>query len=255
MEIGICGPAEFDPAPAGADYLEPTVDEFLMPSLSDRDYQAACAKRRYIGRTVPALNYLFPPEMKSVGPDADTNMLDDRMDIVLTRAGGAGVGVIVYGSGPSRMVPAGYMLDEARDQLISNLRRWGAIAARNSVTIVLEHLNRRECNIVTSVAEAAEIVNEVGEDSVRLLIDTYHMAVEGEPASEIRKHAGLVVHAHAAEATDRNPVGTNEDHRPYFRALKDIGYAERISVEASWKSLPDQALKAVSDLRHQYRTA
>lgn len=253
MNIGICGPVDYDVSQANADYLEPTVSDLLMPMAAEGDFRRAHA--HLVTQRIRAVNYLFPPEIKSIGPDLNADALDAYVELVLTRASYAGVRLIVYGSALSRMVPVGFQPALARDQLVANLRRWGRIASRHSATIVLEHLNRSECNLVTSLAEAVEIVREVHDASVRVVVDTYHMMREGESASVIRKCPNVVAHVHTAESVGRHPVGTCEDHREYFHALKDIEYTGNISIEPNWRSIQDQAPKAVRDLRHQYCSA
>lgn len=255
MEIGFCAPLRYDPRQAGADYLEARVSEFLVPDASDQEFARRLAARGSSSAPVPALNYLFLPEMKTVGPALDTAAVDAYMATVLNRAGSAGVKIIVYGSGPSRLVPDGFPADVARQQIVENLSRWAPLAAAAGVILVLEHLNRGECNIVNSLAEGAELVTEVGLPSVRLLADTYHMALEGESPDAIRRHGHLLAHAHTAEAAGRNPIGTAEDHRVYYRALKDIGYSGAMSLEPVWQDLERQAAPAAAALRAQISDA
>jgi sugar phosphate isomerase/epimerase len=121
--------------------------------------------------------------------------------------------------------------------------------------LVLEPLHKAECNIVTSVSEGADIVAEVDHPSVRLLADTYHMAVDGEGPDAIRNAGERIVHVHAAEADGRRPVGTKEDHRPYFAALKHSGYDGAISIEAKWDDRDKQLPAAIANLRRQWEEA
>jgi len=163
---------------------------------------------------------------------------------------------IVFGSGGSRRVPDGFDTGRAREQLVGHLKRFGAIAAECDVMIVLEPLHSGCCNIVTSVDEGAELVRAADHPNVRLLIDTFHMATDDDPADSIRRAGELIAHAHCAEGNGRGPLGTTgEDQRQYFRALKDAGYDGRISIEASWTDFAAQLPAAVMELQRQWDSA
>jgi len=162
----------------------------------------------------------------------------------------------VFGSGGSRRVPEGFERRQASEQLAGHLARWGPIAAEAGVILVIEPLNKGETNIINTVDEGAELARRVGHPNVRLLADTYHMATDGDPPEAIRRAGELIAHVHCAEAAGRVPVGFGgEDHRPYFRALKDIGYDGRVSIEASFDDLAAQLPAAVAKLRQQIESA
>jgi sugar phosphate isomerase/epimerase len=259
MRIGICtnlnvcqGIGKLDGA-AGVAYVEPAVADLLCPAQDEAAFQARLAAVRSAGLPVEGVNCLFPGTLKTCGPEVDDAAADKWIQTVCRRAAAAGVKRIVYGSGGSRKVPDGFGMDKAREQIVGHLKRFGPIAARHGVVIVLEPLNKAECNIVTSVAEGAGIVRDVNHPSIRLLADTYHMARDGEGPRSIRDAKGLIFHVHAAEGNGRGPLGTTgEDQRPYFRALKDIGYDERISIECSWEDFNAQLGPAIAELRKQW---
>jgi sugar phosphate isomerase/epimerase len=201
---------------------------------------------------VEATNNFIPKDIPTTGPAVDQAAVDKFVSVACRRAGKAGVRIIVFGSGGSRRVPDGFDSGKAFEQLVGNLKRWGPMAQAAGVMIVVEPLNSSECNIITSVAEGAELVRRVNHPSIRLLADTYHMARDGEGPDSIREAGGILCHAHCAEAKGRVPVGLGgEDHRPYFRALKDIGYAGRVSIEAKWEDFAAQLQGALDSLRRQ----
>jgi len=106
------------------------------------------------------------------------------------------------------------------------------------------------------VDEAAEMVRQIGHPKIRLLADTYHMTTDGDPPEAIRRACELLFHVHCAERDGRGPLGTlGEDQRPYFRALKEVGYDRRVSIEARWSDLDKQLPAAVAELRRQIDTA
>lgn len=59
------------------------------------------------------------------------------------------------------------------------LRMCNAYGEQYGVTIAIEPLNRRECNVLNTVAEGAEMVHALQLSKVRLLADAFHMCCEG----------------------------------------------------------------------------
>lgn len=259
MRIGLCGSLEtlqeLSAAP-GVDYYESMVASVLCPREDDSAFERKLAAVRSLPLRLEAVNCLLPGDLKTTGPEVDASAVDAHMAVVVARAWKLALEVIVYGSGGSRRVPEGFSRDEAAGQIVGHLRRWGPMAAQAGVTIVLEPLNLRECNIVTTVTEAAELARRAEHPNIRALADTYHMATDGDPPEAIRRAGAMIAHAHCAEGDGRGPIGTvGEDHRPYFRALKGIGYDGRVTIEAKWRDLPAELPGATAELRKQIETA
>jgi len=253
MRLGVCArPEGVAERIRGLEFIEGTVGDILCP----REDESVFERRMLAARAAPvpteAVNCLLPGTLKSTGPDVDEAALGAYLAVVLDRAARLGVRYVVYGSGGSRQVPEGFDRDEAAAQIVSHLKRWGPLAAEAGVVIVLEPLRKAECNIVNTVGEGAELVRRACEPNVRLLADTYHMACDGDPPEAIRDAGELVAHVHCAEGEGRGPLGTNgEDHRTYFRALKDAGYDGSVSIEAKWTDFAAELPAAVAELQRQ----
>jgi sugar phosphate isomerase/epimerase len=136
---------------------------------------------------------------------------------------------------------------------VGHLKRWGPLAGPSGVTIAAEALQKSECNIINTLLEGAELVRRAAHPAVRLLADTYHMDTDGEDPDYIRQVGDLLVHVHCADPAGRVPLGFGPaDHRPYFRALKDVGYRGGVTIEAlTWDDFPSQLPIAVAALRKQ----
>jgi len=257
MRIGVCVElGEVADPPAGLDYIEPRVSSLLMCDKDDEDFAPVASAVQTATIKPEAVNCFFPGSLPNVGPEVNPIALDAWVSITCRRAAAVGVGIIVFGSGGSRRVPDGFSRDKACDQIIDNLKRYGPIAAESGVTIALESLNSANCNFITTVDESADIVRSVNHPNIRVLADTFHMACDGEEPGSIGRAGDLIVHVHCAEADGRGPLGTvGEDQRPYFRALKDVGYDGRISLECNWKDLPAQLASGIAELQTQWQTA
>ena len=257
MRIGVCrDPGGVSGPVPGLDFLDAGVASVLCPRADEEAFAAAAEQTRKSPVPVEALHGFLPGDLKTTGPAVDVRAVDEYVTTACRRAGELGVRIIVFGSGGSRSVPEGFDSDAGREQLVGHLTRWGPIAAAHDVTIVLEPLNSKENNIVNSVGEGAGMVRRVKHPNIRLLCDTYHMAVDGEGPEAILAAGELLAHVHCAERDGRGPLGAvGEDQRPYFRALRQVGYDGTVALECNWKDFDAQLPAAVAELRRQIDTA
>jgi len=254
MKIGICGSVsgleKIDPT--AIDYVEEHVRAFLVPQESEERFSENLKSVRNAAVPVEAANCFLPGDLKCVGPDVDSEKLIRYATTAFRRAKQAGIEIIVFGSGRSRHVPDGFPTSKAEQQFVDLLKLLAPIAEENGVTIVVEPLNKRECNIITSLAEGAEAVKSCNHPNVRLLADVYHMLRDGEGPQEIVRFGGLLRHAHIAEPDKRAAPGvTDFDFRPYLSAFRQAGYDRRMSIECSWGDIKTELPVAVDILRAQ----
>jgi sugar phosphate isomerase/epimerase len=124
------------------------------------------------------------------------------------------------------------------------------------VQFVLEPLRYEETNILNTVAESGALVAQLAASGARLLIDTYHMACNGEAPETMELYLSLLAHVHVAEHQNRAAPGKHgEDFRPYFSVLRQGRYDQRISIECNWNDFPYQVNQAIAVLREQWQTA
>ena len=220
---------------AGYDFLEGQVAAVLVPERSDADFNSLLLQLRALPIPVPVCSSFLPAALKIVGEQANQDSAAAYAAAALGRAKAAGVTTIVFGSGGARRIPDGFDPAKAREQFIAFSRRIAPVAAAAGVTLSLEALNRRETNFINTLAEAVAIVDAVGHPAFRLQADVYHMLQEDEPPQAIFDAAARIVHVHVAQKGSRKaPLPGGSDFRPYFAALKKIGYRGRVSIESSW---------------------
>jgi sugar phosphate isomerase/epimerase len=255
MQIGFCtDPATLAALPArpDCDFIEGHVVNFLVPEAPDAVFVPHAAAVRAGGFPMPAANVHLPATLKCSGPDIDYARLDAYAQTVFRRAKEIGMTIIVFGSAGARMVPAGFPLAKGFEQYVDLLRQFGPLAEENGVTLVVEPLNRGECNLVNTILEGAEAVRRANQPAVKLLVDIFHMLRNGESPDDITKVGALIRHAHLAENKDRAAPGVNgENFRPYLRALRRTGYNARLALEPIWTDLPNQLGPALKELRQQ----
>ncbi|MEO7412215.1 MAG: sugar phosphate isomerase/epimerase family protein [Opitutaceae bacterium] len=255
MRIGICAdPATLAtlPTPLPFDFIEGHVQNFLKPEASEAEFSFNAEALRNCARSMPAANCFLPADLRVTGPLIDYARLDRYAENTFRRAAKIGMKIIVFDSAGARHVPDGFPASRAFEQFVDVLRHFAPLAGALGVTLVVKALNREECNFVNTLAEAAEAVERAAHPNVKLLADIFHLLRNGENPDEIVKFGSLVHHAHVAENKDHAPPGVNqEDLRPFLRALKKIGFDDRLTIEAVWAKLEEQVAPAAAALRAQ----
>jgi sugar phosphate isomerase/epimerase len=240
-------------ASAGYSFVEETVRGFLVPDQPEPVFEQKLALLKDSKLPVEVCNIFLPGSYKCVGPVPLHEEILKYSDTAFHRAKIAGVKIIVFGSGGARAIPEGFSAAEAKQQFISLCKQLAPLAMKYDIIITLEPLNKRECNFINSIAEGAEIVQEVNHLNFRLLADIYHMLMEDESPASIIKYGHLLSHTHIAEKTGRSAPGVNnEDFTPYFRALKEVDYKGRIAIECTWQNIEEQASKSLSVMKSQF---
>jgi sugar phosphate isomerase/epimerase len=236
MQFGVCGSPEIATiaAAAGYDFFEGYGAGLLCPFEPEAEFQKQLANFRLAPLPCPALNCLLPGDLKVVGPEVDTAKLTDYATTACRRAREAGVNVIVFGSGGARRIPDGWERPAAWVQLQQFGTMLAGQAGQNGVTIAVEPLNRKECNVLNTVGECADLVRAVAHPAFRLLVDGFHWALDGDSAEAIATNGNLLAHTHIATVPNRLAPGAEEcDLAPFFRALAAGGYDGRISIEGN----------------------
>lgn len=254
MEIGICAhPKDTAGLSLEAfDFIEVNVQSFLAPEKKDSDFQPHLDAAGRAIKPVKTANCFLPGDLKCVGPGIDHGRLRRHAERAFSRAKRTGIEIIVFGSGAARSVPGGYSQEHALEDFAGVLREIGPIARRCGVTLVIEPLNKLECNFINLLAEGAEAVERCDHPNVRLLADAYHMMKEGESASEIMRFGHLLRHVHLAELAGRCfPGKSREDFRPFFQMLRQAGYTGRVALECGWDDIRTDLAVSTRYLREQ----
>lgn len=222
---------------AGFDYIELPLNG--ISALTESEFAGLEETVRESSIRCEGCNSFFPSSLRIIGPGSDMKRTAEYVRLVLSRAARLGSKQAGIGSGPSRSIPDGYDREKGYNELISVFRMMGEIAGEYGMMLAIEPLRSAETNMITTFAEAAEASSDTGMDNVKALVDLYHMAAEGDDLGSIVKHRDYLVHAHIAypaigTSHERAFPGKDDDcdYASFFRALKDAGYDDKLSVEA-----------------------
>jgi sugar phosphate isomerase/epimerase len=132
-----------------------------------------------------------------------------------------------------------------RAQALECLAKVCEIAEGAGVTILLEPLNRYECDYINTLSDALKIVDELGARNLRLLADTFHMNIEETDLSAGLRAARLHLgHVHLADSNRQAPGHGHLNLGRILETLAGIEYRGYLSFEIF--PLPD-ARRAIRD--------
>lgn len=135
-----------------------------------------------------------------------------------------------------------------RRRVVRHLAALGGVAEDHGLTIVIEPLNTlvdHHGHWLTTMAQAADIVQEVGSPAVKILMDLYHQQItEGNLISNLTTYIDLIGHIHTAGVPGRHElVGGEQDYRALFRAIDALGYGGYVGLEYRPLLGTDESLK------------
>lgn len=121
---------------------------------------------------------------------------------------------------------------------VEALRECAKWADKHSVTLLIEPINRYEMNWIHTTKEGLNVLEKIGIDSVKLLLDTFHMNIEEPNMLEAFRITGKRLgYVHFADNTRLAPGQGQIDFQAILDTLNEMGYEGPIVVEAL--PLPD----------------
>lgn len=142
-------------------------------------------------------------------------------------------GVMVFGSPKQRGTTGGLSRADATRHMVEGLAEAAPHAATRGVTILLEALPAGQCDVVTSLDEAAALVRQIDHPAVRTMFDCHNAIDETEPhAALLERHYHLIRHVHVNELDGRHPGTGSYDFKPVFEVLRRRQYGGWVSLEA-----------------------
>ncbi|MCX7799078.1 MAG: sugar phosphate isomerase/epimerase [Fimbriimonadales bacterium] len=251
MRFGLCcGP---DRAPdalrAGFDYSE-------LPAAPLAELRPEELKSLAREALPEATNLFFSGSVRLYGPGAaDWRPIAER---TIRAAAGAGVRVMVLGSGGARRAPEAWTAEQAERQFLLVAEELQRMAEPFGIRIAPEPLNADECDVWNDQGALARALAERG---VGYCLDSYHLLHwwrRSEPEAERPSRRFLEeqiphapVHAHWANFPFRSwPKHGDPAAQAVAERLRTVGYDGRVSLECrlEWPSDAEPALLALRGL-------
>jgi len=242
----------------GYDFIETSAASAFIPTKSDEEWKKQKDVILNCGLPLRSCNGFLPGTFRLTGPNADFEPALKYAEIVLRRADEVGTKTIVFGSGGARNVPGDICGASAQKPLpekgVAQYTEFCKILCKRvedlkTVQIVIEPLRPNESNIINYVWQGMQIVREVNHPRLQELADIFHMICGKESACSIIDAGCHLKHCHIACKETRKFPGTRPDDaeifKPYFDALKKIGYCGGVSCECGWPKEPAEFEKAL----------
>ena len=141
-------------------------------------------------------------------------------------------GVMVFGSPKQRESTGGLSPKEAARNFIDGLAKIAPLAGERGVTILVEALPTNQCDVITSLAQAAEVVREIAHPAVCTMFDTHNAVEEAEPhATLIERYFDMIRHVHVNEMDGTQPGTGGYNFYPVLDTLARKNYAGWVSLE------------------------
>jgi sugar phosphate isomerase/epimerase len=132
-----------------------------------------------------------------------------------------------------------------RSMAIASLAKVCELARRLGVTLLLEPLNRYECDHINTLADGMRVVAEIGAPNLKLLADTFHMNIEeADVLASLKAASSIIGHVHLADTNRQAPGHGHLDVAGILEALSETGYEGYLAFEVF--PLPD-ARTAIRD--------
>ncbi|MGE5554363.1 MAG: TIM barrel protein [Betaproteobacteria bacterium] len=120
-------------------------------------------------------------------------------------------------------------------------------AAARGVRLALEPINRYETNLINTVGEGLDLLEQVGRGNLGLLVDTFHMNIEeASLAKSICRAGSALLYVHLADSNRWAPGMGHLRFGEVFRALDRIGYLGPLSAEILPQPTAEKAASAAA---------
>jgi sugar phosphate isomerase/epimerase len=142
-------------------------------------------------------------------------------------------GVMVFGSPQQRSATGGLSPAQATKHFVDGFVSIAPHAAERGVKVLLEALPTGQCNVVTTLDEAAALVKQIDHPNIRTMFDTHNAVNEREPhAILVERHFDLIRHVHVNEMDGKHCGKGDYDFKPVLAVLKRRNYQGWVSLEA-----------------------
>jgi D-psicose/D-tagatose/L-ribulose 3-epimerase len=219
-------------AKLGFDILEIAATPILGYSQREMADLKACAADHGVILTVghgptPEQNLASPDPGVRAGARAFFTELLKRMQAMDIRL----IGGALYSYWP---VDYSKPIDKPGDwaRSVESVREIAKVARDCGVDYCLEVLNRFENYMMNTAQEGLAFVEEVDNESVKVMLDTFHMNIEEDSIGDAIRCAGARLgHFHTGECNRKVPGKGRIPWAEVGRALRDIGYGGSVVME------------------------
>ena len=134
--------------------------------------------------------------------------------------------------------------------IIHSLKECCKIAENNNVELLFEPINSFEIDSYNTISESIELLEEIGSENLKLLVDSFHTYLEEDPIfiwEYMKDITHYVSHLHLADCNRRAPGTGHFDFRSFLNIFKEAGYKGFASIETIMKPSFEEVAKESSE--------
>jgi RpiB/LacA/LacB family sugar-phosphate isomerase len=155
----------------------------------------------------------------------------ERLKLIIQLASKFNAAVIIGGI-RGRLSGTAVEQDRQCAAAVEAIRECARFAVAHNVMLLIEPVNRYETNFINSSAEGLALLDELGEPSAKLLLDTFHMNIEEANITTALQEAGeRLGYVHVADSNRQAPGRGHIDFSSVLRTLVKIGYEGPVTAE------------------------
>ena len=121
--------------------------------------------------------------------------------------------------------------------IIGPLRELAKYASDYNIELLIEPLNRYSTPVCTEVEDAKYIIDQINQENVGMLLDTFHMNIEEDSIHDaIIRSNTMLKHVHISDNNRKMPGLAHIDFKSIIVALKKIKYSKYLTFEPTFQS-------------------
>jgi len=116
--------------------------------------------------------------------------------------------------------------------LEESIKELCSYAEKKGVLLLVEPLNRYECNLLNTAAEVMDLIKHVGSPALKLLLDTFHMNIEEvDMVKTLSESKPYISYMHLADSNRKFPGLGHIDFSAIYKTLKEMDFHGYLSGE------------------------
>lgn len=230
-------PAGLD-AIAAAGFAAVQLPVAAVMDLDEGAFRIASAQWLRTGLSFKLFEAPLPPGVQVTEPGFNIYSWTEYLNTAMQRIASLGCTVLAWGDGRSRLLPVEGEVATHRENFHQFVFILCGIAERFGLTVCLEPLGPRRCNLLNSLSETADCIARVAKPNLAMLASPRDLHEMHEPATELLHYRHLVAHVHLENPLhmqqSRPPqAGDGADYQPFLKVLRDMDYAGVITLPAA----------------------
>jgi sugar phosphate isomerase/epimerase len=147
-------------------------------------------------------------------------------------------GAVIIGGIRGRLAGTESEYQRNFDKGVNAIRECAKWTDSIGIPLLIEPINRYETNWIFTAEDGRDLIDRIGVNSVKLLLDTFHMNIEeSNIVDAILKTGNRLGYVHFADNTRHAPGQGHTDFRLILSTLASIGYSGPVVAEVL--PLPD----------------